>query len=216
MKLYKWVYKDMTTGHGEELTHWKVGRVNVAEGEGGLCTNGVLHAYRSKEEAEIYGYIHTRRVDSILIEVEANDIVEDDGVKVGTRVQIMTSIVGDRMFSLEYLVLIGIKMSLLNPVHEEYKIWAEKWISGVDRTAESARLAQDTTTYAANTPAFTATNAAVYYATQCDCPLYTLYTHTYAAYAASSYAASYAVSTTSTDSSTSHRDKLFKVIKELK
>jgi len=123
---------------------WSVGVTNTAVGKGDkLCSDGVLHAYRSILEADVYGFAHTRTNTTVLIEVESSNIVVDDGCKVGSKSQTMIRVVEFTPLTTEQRLEIAIRCALLRYSNSKFKSWATAWLDGSDRSSEAASAAAD-------------------------------------------------------------------------
>src|SRR6266478_5417074 len=145
MILYKWVNKDHTTKGGMK---WEKGKANKALGiSNELCTSGVLHAYKSKFLASFFGPMHTMQEDSILISVEASEIVTEDVTKVGTKEQTMIRVEEPISIPIPHRVEIAIRCSLLRFKNERYEKWAKNWLDGTDRTKATAAATYYTHTH---------------------------------------------------------------------
>jgi len=122
---------------------WTVpGTVNEATGRGTeLCTDGVLHVYRTPEQAAFMIPVHVLNYTR-LFEVEVPEIVADDGAKCGCKRATVIREVPMPVLTIEQRVGIAIRVSLLVYSEPGYVRWAEGWLSGKDRSADAAYAAR--------------------------------------------------------------------------
>jgi hypothetical protein len=172
MTCYKLTDKDGYTRRGEtNETLWGEGVTHTATGTGGLCTNGVIHAYASPELALLMNPIHANIRDPLVWECEGTDLVEDDGTKQGYRTLTTNKRVQVVIPTTEQRITFGILCAKQVCTDEAWIEWANKWLDGSDRTADAA----DAAAKAANAAVYAgaATCAA---ACAADAATYTAYT----------------------------------------
>ena len=123
---------------------WGKGVTNRAIGDRfKLCADGVIHYYRSKYVAALMDPIQGQYTCSEYImricKVEGEEIT--DGIKYGARVVTTGRKVKPVEYTLEQRVEIAIRVSLLLDQPESYREWAQRWLSGEDRSAHAAGAA---------------------------------------------------------------------------
>ena len=123
---------------------WGKGVTNRAIGDRfKLCADGVIHYYHSKYVAALMDpiqgqYTHSEYTMRIC-KVEGEEIT--DGIKYGARVVTTGRKVKPVEYTLEQRVEIAIRVSLLLDQPESYREWAQRWLSGEDRSAHAAGAA---------------------------------------------------------------------------
>jgi len=139
IKLYK-----LTDEFGNTMnnTHWGENVSHTAIGKGQmLCSNDVIHAYESPLVAILMNCVHGKFTNPILWEAEGEVIVRDGRIKCGVKTLTTLKKISLPVISIEQRVKIAIHCSLAFPQSEEYKTWAEKWLSGENRTHAAANRA---------------------------------------------------------------------------
>ncbi len=184
--MYKLVSQEWTTHNGMK---WAIGKTNKATGEGTeMCTNQVLHCYASPEQAVLFNPIHANIYNPILLEIECSEIVANDGLKYACKEQTPKKEICLPVFSLNQKIAFAIKMALLVYKAAPFVKWAEKWLSGKNRTADdadaAARAAARAAAYAADAAADAATYAAYAAYAAADAATYAAYAARAATYAA--------------------------------
>lgn len=157
--MYKLVSQDMTTRGGMK---WEIGKTNRANAVGTrMCTNQVLHCYNDPRLAIIFNPIHAGITDPILLQIECSTIVNSDKLKFACKEQTPKCRLPLPEVSLTQKVAFAVKCALTVHKASEFVLWAENWLSGVDRSSRAAIAA-----HAAATAAYadTAANATAAYA----------------------------------------------------
>ena len=136
---YKLVTQDYKTrkGHSNE-TDWSDNSWKSAAGDGGLCSSGVLHAYDSPEIALFLNPIHAQINSPRMLEVECNGLVDWKPTKVGykkmRRVKEIFYNKPTRTQRIAFSILCAKKVYF----EPDFVVWANSWLSGMDRTSASA------------------------------------------------------------------------------
>lgn len=139
--MYKLVSQDWTTHGGMK---WKIGQTNKATVPGiNMCTNQVLHCYKSPEQAMLLNPIHANFKNPILLEIECSEIVANDGLKYACKEQTPNKIVPLPQWTIKQKVAFAIKCALLVYRAADFVGWANDWLSGINRSADAARDAAD-------------------------------------------------------------------------
>ena len=142
MRGIKLTKKDGTTKNG---MLWRAGQTNEATGDGvELCTPGVLHFYDSLPLSLFMNPVHANYNPHRVFEVEG-EYVATDGLKSGAK---KLSVIREITDWTEPTTIQKVAFGILcaKEVCEEkgWNTWADKWLSGEDRsraTAEAAREA---------------------------------------------------------------------------
>jgi len=193
MKAYKLTEQDNTTYY-HSMT-WKEGITHEVKKKGRrLCSDQVIHAYRSPELAILMNPAHANINNPKLWACEVSDPVADDGIKIG--VKRCTTI---REIEIPIITTVNKMVFAILCAKEVYKEkswsdWADRWLRGVDRTSAAAHAAC-AAAHAAHAADNAADNAADYAAAHAACAAdYAAYAAAHAAHAAdyAAYAADYA------------------------
>ena len=135
MKLYKLTDQNNKT-YG--CCEWGKNVTHKARGNGGLCTDGIIHAYVDPLIAILMNPIHAKIDDPVVWEAEG-EIVESDGLKVGCKELTTTKVIPTPSFTTEQRVAFAILRSLDVYSNTEYKKWATGWLCNKDRSVAAAR-----------------------------------------------------------------------------
>lgn len=138
MKLYKLTdEKDRTYNDCQ----WGEGVEHTAFGEGDLCGPGWLHAYTDPLLAVLLNLIHANFSPKTyhLWECEGDVGRTDHGLKVGcTRIKTLRRVEPSKVTP-EQHIRFAILCVMRVCHNKAWRAWAEKWLSGEDRSADSAR-----------------------------------------------------------------------------
>lgn len=139
MILYKLSDRDGYTRRGKSNeTLWSEGVTHTAVGDGdALCSDGVIHAYRSPLLAAFMNPAHANIKDPILWKCDGK-IVADDGTKVGSKSLTVLSRLELPSVTLEHRVRFGILCAKKVYPDPQWHIWAEGWLSVENRSADAA------------------------------------------------------------------------------
>jgi len=176
---YKMTDSEMRTYGGFQ---WELGKWVVTDGKGGLCAAGWIHVFGSARLAALVcrGLVSYEPTRLFECEVEGKEL-RDGTFKAGfSRVRLVREIAVPTFTREQYIafaIQCGLAVASLWP-SKQWCDWAEKWLSGVDRSRESARAAVAAAVYAdaraaayatasaacaaANTDAAAAAHCAVY------------------------------------------------------
>lgn len=136
MKRYKLVTQKYTT---QENTLWSKGIRITAIGHGNeLCSNGVIHSYESPELAVLLNPIHANIPNPRLLIIECGALVADDCLKGGHKWAIMKEEIPLPIVTPEIRVTFSILCALEVYSNKDFEKWADKWLSGVDRSVKAA------------------------------------------------------------------------------
>ena len=143
MKRYKLLNPDRTT-HND--THWPIGQWVETKGDPnqGLCSDGWLHCYDSPELALFLNPIHANISDPIVCEVETRGkSLNDKGLKRGYRKMRIVRDLGIKQPTIGQCVRFAILCAKQVYKDTDWNLWADKWLSGEDRTNAAAHVAAD-------------------------------------------------------------------------
>jgi len=155
--LYKLTDRDGYTRRGIEgyETHWTPGEtVTVTNSElpPVLCSSGVLHAYQHPLLGIMMNPVHAG-IENPRLFICKGDVVANDGAMVGCRQLTCSEELDiDWSVSMSSRVRWAIKLARATQagISPAWRSWADRWISGADRTyasAETARKLIDTHGY---------------------------------------------------------------------
>ena len=142
MTLYKLTDGDGYTRRGlPGETLWVPGEWHEAPG-GELGSANVLYAYEDPRIAAVMNPIHAAISDPQLWEAEGDVCVHEGQLKCGcTRLRV-TRKIELPVLTTEQRVEIAIRCALVVCTRRAWRAWANKWLSGEDRTGDAARLAE--------------------------------------------------------------------------
>jgi hypothetical protein len=130
-------YTKNQTLWGENITHEATGSSNQA-----LCSDGWIHFYEHPLIAVFMNPVHARlnepRLYSCLIEGE---IKKDGQLKSGCKKLTTLSRLPLPVITSEQRIEIGIRCAMIVYKEQHWSLWAQKWLSGEDRTEKSAAAA---------------------------------------------------------------------------
>jgi hypothetical protein len=146
--LYKLTRADHTTHGG---CQWGEGTEHTAMGVGKLCTSGWLHAYTSPLLAVLLDPIHGNfGAAAVLWEAEGDVGKTDHGLKVGCTWLRTSRIIPMPKVTTTQRVAFGILTSRENIAEPVWLAWAERWLSGQDRSEVAAYRARAALTVSAD------------------------------------------------------------------
>ena len=152
--MYKLLSQELTS-HGD--MKWEIGKINEAVEKGNtLCSREVLHCYENPEIAIIMNSCHARIKNPRLFRIATSPIIASDGLKMGTKQQMLLEEIELPVLSITTKIAFGILCALEMYKEKHFVIWAKDWLSGKNRTKEAAA-------YAAYAAAAYAANAAAAY-----------------------------------------------------
>ena len=131
MKYCKLTDENNQTHNG---TTWGEGITHKATGDGNqLCSSDVIHIYDSPLKAAMFNLAHAGFKSPILWECEVNDIVADDGTKIGCKK--CTTIKKIPLPEITTAQRVRFVIYLAREVYSEklFDRWAENWLYGKDK-----------------------------------------------------------------------------------
>jgi len=153
---YKLTDQKMQTYQGFQ---WNLGEWQEARGssEKGLCSDGWLHCYDSPLLAVLHNPIHADISNPRLFEVEVDgDCKNDNGIKCGYKRMRLVREISIPIITTEQKIKYAIFCAKQVCFEKEWNIWADNWLSNVDRTSDAAHVAA----HAAHVAAHAAADAA--------------------------------------------------------
>lgn len=141
---YKLTDQQNYTRRGEKNeTLWEPGRMNRAAGNGAsLCTEDVIHFYDTPLIAAFMNPVHANFDSPGCWEIEVDGVVAHDGTKGGTKIATAIKPLPLPVITREQVVRFAIFCALEVYKEPTFVVWAEKWLSGVDRSQLAARAAR--------------------------------------------------------------------------
>jgi hypothetical protein len=156
VKLYKLTDEN---GNTKNNMHWDIGTMHEVSGAPKLCSSTVIHAYTSPLLAVFMNPAYGAFSNPLAFEAEG-EVLVSDGTKVGVqKLTIQRSCVELPKVSQTQFVAFGILCALEVCISPSFVSWANKWLSGVDRSKAAAYAAYDAACAAAYDAA---ADAAVY------------------------------------------------------
>jgi len=173
---YKFLTPQMTSYND---FRWEIGKEYIIIEPGNMmCSNDVFHCYNNPLLAEFMLPFHLSGNDYDLYKIEVPEFVNNDGLKFASKSQKILEKVDRPVISREQRVEIAIRVAKLVCKDVEWNTWADKWLSGEDRTESSAyhtayvlhtasyAAAASYASYAASYSAASRTSHAAYYAAE--------------------------------------------------
>ncbi len=137
---YKLLTQEMTSHGGMK---WEIGKLEKAKKEGTeMCTPQVLHFYSHSLLAVFANPIHASITNPRLFEIEVEACVNKDNLKCASKTQrLVKELELPQLNDLQrQFVAINCAKLLPNPP-SVWTEWADKWLSGEDRTPEAEKRA---------------------------------------------------------------------------
>ena len=158
--LYKLTRQDNTTSGGTTL-EWGAGVSHTATGPGTLlCSPDVIHAYTHPLLAVLLNPIHADYQNPKLWRCEGDVVADDHGLKVGVKTLTTIEEIPLPIVTAEQRVKFAILCAKQVCKDEKWNTWADKWLSGEDRTeAAAAEWAAEAAEWAAEAAAAAAVAA---------------------------------------------------------
>ena len=138
MKLFKLTDGDGQTRNG---TQWGPGVSHSGTGEGGLCGPGWIHAYEHPLIAVLLNPIHADFKHPRLWEAEGEIAIRDGQLKCGCKTLTTIREIPLPEITTEMRVRFAILCAKYVRACSAWSAWADKWLSGEDRSAEAAAVA---------------------------------------------------------------------------
>lgn len=128
-------------GQTRNGTQWGPGVTHTATGALGqpLCSDGWIHFYESPEMAAFMNPAHGDFRRPQLWSVSAEPEIRDGELKCGARTVTTVERIPLPEITTKQRVEIAIRLVLCVYKEPKFVVWAEKWLSGEDRTARAAR-----------------------------------------------------------------------------
>lgn len=130
-------------------TKWEIGvTITITKKGNRMCTDQVLHCYNHPLLAVILNPLHVKIQNPRLFEIEVDEIVNSDSLKFASKSQTLIKEIDVPKISLEQRFEFGIRVTKLVYKDKKWNLWADKWLSGEDRSRGSADAAADGAAYA--------------------------------------------------------------------
>ena len=141
MKAYKLLDQELKSHHGQ--FQWEIGKTYTIEKPGNkMCSPEVFHCYNHPLLAALFNPIHISIDNPRLFEIEVPEFVNNDKLKYASKSQKLIKELDLPVITVEQRVEFGIKIAKMVCIEPEWNSWADKWLSGEDRTKESACAAR--------------------------------------------------------------------------
>lgn len=135
-KYYKLLSQEMTS-HND--TKWEIGTtITILKPGKEMCTDQVLHCYNHPLLAVFLNPIHADIKNPLLFEIKVDEIVNSDGLKFASKSQTLLKEISLPEISTEQRIAISIKIAKTVYKDEKWNEWADKWLSGEDRSSAAA------------------------------------------------------------------------------
>jgi hypothetical protein len=135
IKLYKLTDKDGQTRGGMQ---WGPGVSHSGTGEGELCGWGWIHAYEHPLIAVLMNPIHAKFQTPRLWEAEGEIAIRDGQIKCGCKTLTTIGEIPLPAITTEMRVRFAILCAKEVCADLSWNAWADRWLSGEDRSAEAA------------------------------------------------------------------------------
>jgi hypothetical protein len=139
IKLYKLTDGDGKTRNG---TQWGPGISHSGTGKGGLCGPGWIHAYEHPLIAVLMNPIHANFQNPRLWEAEGEVGLRDGQLKCGCKTLTTVREIPLPSITTEMRVRFAILCAKEVCAYPAWNAWADRWLSGEDRTQAAARAAE--------------------------------------------------------------------------
>ena len=139
MTRYKLTTQALTTHNGFQ---WKIGVPCVIEKKGNaMCSDEVIHFYNDPRLAIIANAIHADIPNPRLFACRVTGIVAHDGLKGGCKKMTLVRELPLPAITIKETVEFAIRCAMLVYQEKTWVAWAENWLSGKDRSKQSATRA---------------------------------------------------------------------------
>ncbi len=167
MKAYKLLDQELRSNNGR--FQWEIGKEYTIDKPGNkMCSGEVFHCYNHPALAVLFNRIHADIENPRLFEIEIPEFCNNDELKFASKSQKLIKELDLPIISIDQRIEFAIRVAKLVYDDEKWNTWADKWLSGEDRTIIAARAATAATAvYAATaaTAVYAATAATAVYAT---------------------------------------------------
>ena len=137
MKAYKLLDQELKSNDGQ--FQWEIGKTYTIDKPGNrMCSPEVFHCYNHPVLAVLFNRIHADIQNPRLFEIEVPEFVNDDKMKFASKSQKLIKELDLPVISVEQRAEFAIRIVKLVHKNKEWNAWADKWLSGEDRTEESA------------------------------------------------------------------------------
>ena len=134
--LYKLTRQDDTTSGGDTTVTWGANVSHTAVGSGTqLCSSDVIHAYTHPLLAVLLNPIHANYENPKLWRCEGEVVADDHGLKVGVKTLTTIEEITLPVVTTEQRVKFAILCAKQVYKDKQWNEWADKWLSGEDRSA---------------------------------------------------------------------------------
>jgi len=133
---YKLLSQEMTSHNG---TKWELNvPITILKPGNEMCSDQVIHCYNHPLLASFLNPIHANISNPRLFLISVDEIVASDGLKFASKSQTLLEEIPYIDISLEKRIEISIKITKTVYKDKNWNEWADRWLSGVDRSINSA------------------------------------------------------------------------------
>ena len=137
--MYKLLTQDMKSHRGFQ---WEINKEYRIDKHGNeLCSDQVFHCYSHPILAILLNPIHANIDNPRLFEIEVDAIVNDDGLKYGTKIQKLVREL--EVPQLDIMTKVDFSIRIAMEVYKEqgFTTWADNFLNRIDTTEAAARAA---------------------------------------------------------------------------
>lgn len=136
MIAYKLLSQDLTSFRGSQ---WSIGKKQIVTEPGTkMCSDQVLHCYSHPLMAAMFNPIHANIANPKLFKIETSEIINSDFSKLVCKEQTLLEELPMPLLTAEQRQEVAIRAAMtVTGASNLWISWAEKWLSGEDRTIES-------------------------------------------------------------------------------
>ena len=137
MTAYKLLDQELKSNDGQ--FQWEIGKTYTIDKPGNkMCSDEVFHCYNHPVLAVLFNRIHADIQNPRLFEIEVPEFVNDDKMKFASKSQKLIKEIDLPVISVEQRAEFAIRIVKLVHKNKEWNAWADKWLSGEDRSAANA------------------------------------------------------------------------------
>ncbi len=143
---YKLLDQELKSNNG--TFQWEIGKTYTIDKPGNkMCSDEVFHCYNHPVLAVLFNPTHGFIDNPRLFEIEVPEFVNNDGLKYASKSQKLIKEIDLPVISMEQRAEFAIRVAKMVCKDEAWNSWADKWLSGEDRSRESANAAADAVSF---------------------------------------------------------------------
>ena len=137
MIAYKLLDQELFSNNGK--FQWEIGKTYTIEKPGNeMCSDEVFHCYNHPILAVLLNRLHVNIRNPRLFEIEVPEFVNNDGLKFASKSQTLVKELDLPTITNDQRLEFAIRVAKLVCDDEKWNSWADKWLSGEDRSSSSA------------------------------------------------------------------------------